>query len=175
MAWRIGASKIIDRLDDAAPEQVKPQPIDCGPREKGVIRTGQPARQDLAPIGKRRDGRNQATQKFRRNHLACPRLDNFPLSSRKDGLLLVINLNEERPIPILQAGEKGGEAIVIILGPALARMVVAAGALQADAEKKLSDFLVPRQRIVQPTVERGRGTTVIAATRGQDAANELVF
>src|SRR5437764_14361522 len=54
-------------------------------------------------------------------------------------------------------------------------MVVAAGALQADAEKKLSDFLGPRQRISQPTIEPGRRIAVIAATRGQDAANELVF
>src|SRR5438067_1317105 len=115
MARRIGAAEIVDRVDDAATEQVKPNAIDGGPREKGILRTRQPARQDLAPISMSRNGWIGVPEKFWRNHLAGPRLDDLALMSGKDCLLFVVNLNEERTITILQAGEKGRQAVIIVL------------------------------------------------------------
>src|SRR5438105_14042072 len=95
---------------------------------------------------------NRVPHEFWRNRLARPRLDDLALVSGKNRLFLIVNLNEERTVTILQAGEKRSQPVIIVLGPTLAGMIMAAGTLQADAEKKLSDLLASPQRSAQPGI-----------------------
>src|SRR5262245_2511168 len=122
-----------------------------------------------------RNCRIRVPEEFRWNRLAGPWLDHFPLMSGKDRFFLIVNLNEERTITILQAGKKGGQAVIVILGPALAGMIVATGTLQTDAQEELGHFLGPDERVAQPAIKPSRRIAVVAATRRQDKSSEFVF
>src|SRR5262249_24728742 len=75
---------------------------------------------------------------------------------------------------VLDAGEEGGEAVVVVLSPTVERMVVALGALHPDAEKNLGDRLGPAVRVAQGTVEVGGRVGVAAAAAGEQFPRELV-
>src|SRR5262249_44800120 len=68
-----------------------------------------------------------------------------------------------------------GEPVVIVLRDALAGMVVAAGALHADAEEELGDFLRPGLRVAETAVEAGGRVRIVAPAGSEDLARELVL
>ena len=75
-----------------------------------------------------------------------------------------------------QPGEEAGQAVVIVLAPALVRMMVALGALQAQAEEDLGgvgDRLVELIVAHLPVPVDGGGVLPFAGRR-DDAADELV-
>src|SRR5205807_6100701 len=75
---------------------------------------------------------------------------------------------------VLDPAEEGGEAVVVVLRPALERVVVALGALEADAEEDLGGGLGAGLRVAQGAVVVGRGPGVGAAPAGDQLAGELV-
>ena len=70
--------------------------------------------------------------------------------------------------------EEGGEAVVVVLGPALERVVVALGALDADAEEELGRRLDRALRVAADPVVVGRRVREGRAVGRQQLADELV-
>ena len=74
----------------------------------------------------------------------------------------------------LDPREEGGEAVIVVLGPALERVVVALGALDPDAEEELGRGLGRVLRVAaDPVVVRGR-VPERRAVGGEQLADELV-
>src|SRR5262249_13549055 len=95
--------------------------------------------------------------------------------------LLAVELVRVEPVApvvldnlVLNAREKRRQAVVIVLRPAVERVIVTAGALQAEAEKHLTDRLRPGLRVAEGAVEVRGGLAVGATAGGQDFAGELV-
>ena len=70
---------------------------------------------------------------------------------------------------VLHAGEERGELVVVVLRPVVERMVVALGALHADAEEDLGRRLGADVRVAQGAVVVGRRLLVGAAPAGDQA------
>src|SRR5271157_3506008 len=79
-----------------------------------------------------------------------------------------------RLIALLAAnlGEEGGEAVIIILGPALEGMIVALGALDAHSQKELGGGLDGALRVAADPVVVGGGVRVGRAVGGQEHADK---
>ena len=112
---------------------------------------------------------HRAAQRLGLHHLAGPRLADVAGVGRVDDLfvgqvaLLAADLREE-----------GGEAVIVVLGPALERVVVALGALDADAQEELGGRLDGVLRVAADPVVVGGGIRVGRAVGGQELADELV-
>ena len=100
--------------------------------KNGLSGLGQPGGQADAAVGACGSSSTGPAQRLGLHHLAGAGLADVARSGGVDDLfvgqvaLLAADLREE-----------GGEAVVVVLGPALERMVVALGALDADAEEEL--------------------------------------
>src|SRR5437660_5625077 len=75
---------------------------------------------------------------------------------------------------VIDAGEEGGKAMVVVLRPAIEGMIVAFRALQANAEKHLRRRLRAHLRIAQGPIVIGRRVAVAAAPRRDELPRELV-
>ncbi len=138
---RVRVAKVIDGIDDAPPTQMKPDAIGQRLGHKGIVAGSHPVGQGLAAIGAGRECRRGAPHEFGGHGLTRARLRYF---------IGAIEVNEFRPIlglrcrtrlgrvlPLLYPREPGGHAVVVILRPALERMIVALGTLHANAEEEL--------------------------------------
>src|SRR5262249_28727046 len=67
---------------------------------------------------------------------------------------------------VIDPGKQAGPIIVIVLGPAIRRMIVALGAAQARAQEHLRRRLGPRRRIAVGAIIVGGRTGIGAAARG---------
>ena len=81
-----------------------------------------------------------AAQELRRHDPAADRVGHLAAARVEDDRLAVV-------LALLAAdlGEERGEAVVVVLGPAVERVVVALGALDAHAHEDLGDVLGQRQ------------------------------
>src|SRR5256885_1677021 len=75
---------------------------------------------------------------------------------------------------VFHARKEVGPVVVIVLRPAVERMIVALGALQARAEEHLRRRFGARGGIAVGTVEIRRGTAVGAAAGSDEFAHEFV-
>ena len=121
--------EFIDWINNSAAHEMRPHDIRQILREVRILRRSQPFRQHFAACLVF-DFRHIATEEFRRHGLAT------------DGMLhFAFALVENNVFPRIFAGlapnlrEKRGEAVIIVLAPAIVRMVVAARTLNSRSEK----------------------------------------
>src|SRR5205085_808324 len=72
------------------------------------------------------------------------------------------------------SGKECGEPVVVVAAPALERMVVALGALQADAQEYLAGSLGPIERRGGDAVEVDRAVGEGAAAREDQVSDEFI-
>ena len=70
--------------------------------------------------------------------------------------------------------EEGGKPVIIVLSPALERVIVALGALDSHAEEKLGGRLDGRLRVAADPIVVRRGIAKRRALGGQQGADKLV-
>src|SRR5262249_18692120 len=92
-----------------------------------------------------------------------------------NGLFLVVKVMEERAVLELHLREERSQTVVIRLGPAVAGMVVAASALEADSQKELRNGLHSHLGIPQPAVKARRRMGVIPTPRLDELADEHIL
>src|SRR5690349_6945643 len=85
---RIRIAEIIDRLDNAAAEEMAPDPIDRHASEEGVLRLREPFREGLPAILIRRDFRLSLEGKPRRHLTTGAGLRDLPTPRGKDNKLI---------------------------------------------------------------------------------------
>ena len=112
---------------------------------------------------------HRAAQGLGLHHLAGARLANVAGMRRVDDLLF-------RLVALLAANlrEEGGEAVVIILGPALEGVVVALGALDPHSQEELGRRLDGGLRVAADPVIVGGRVGEGRAVGGQQRADELI-
>ena len=163
---RVRVAKIVHRLDNPAPQQVAPQPVDAGACEERVLRRRQPGDKRVAPILLCRQVNVAFERQPRLQLLTGSRLDDFTLSSAPNHQFLSPDLFA------LHALEECADAVVIVLRPALEGMVVALGALNADAQEQLRGHLGTVVRVGRRPIVAGRWIAERAAVgRQQRRAN----
>src|SRR5271166_5264580 len=164
----VGVAKVVHRLDDPASQQVEPDPIDQAPCEEGVFLAGEPRRQADAAV---------RLDVFEYRPAESLRLHHLPGAWLTDvaGMVPVDDLFA-RLIALLAAnlGEEGGEAVIIILGPALEGMVVALRTLDAHSQKELGGRLDGTLRVAADPVVVGGGVRIGRAVGGQEHADKPV-
>ena len=142
VARRVRVAEVVDRLDDPPADQVKPDPVDQALGEERVVGARQPGCQADAPV--RCVGRvveDRAAQGLGLHRPAGARLADVARAGGVDHLLigqvalLAADLREERR-----------EAVIVVLRPALERVIVALGALDPDAQEELGRGLDGRSR-----------------------------
>ena len=132
VAGGVGVAEVVDRLDDPAPDQVKPDPVDQALGEERVAGARQPGRQADPPVLGRRVVEDRAAQGLGLHRPAGARLVDVARSGGVDDFffrevaLLATDLREER-----------GETVIVVLRPALEGVVMALGALDAHAQEEL--------------------------------------
>ena len=75
---------------------------------------------------------------------------------------------------VVDPAEDGGPVVIVVLRPAVVRMVVAAGTLQPHAEEQPGRRLAAGERVAIGPIEIGRRIVVRAAAGGDQLADELV-
>ncbi len=124
---RIRIAQVVDRLDEPASEHGPPKPVYDGATKVGIIVLREPAGKLNAMIAVLVGVDVTLSGQFRYRRLAGSRIGHR--AARGQGYLLTsIDLCKDRR-----------QAVVIILGPAVQRMIVTIGALQTCAEKHLAD------------------------------------
>ena len=173
---RVGGAEVVVRIDEAAAHQVIPDAVDLRAGEERVVRPGHPVGQGLQAVGVRGEvpasrRRGSAAAAARRCAGASPRLraaiehDLLAVELVLVELVAAVVLDDA----VLDAGEERGQAVIVVLRPAVERVVVALGALQADAEEHLGRRLGARLRIAQGAVVVGRRAAVGAAAARRSA------
>lgn len=143
---RVGGTEIIDGIDEAAAEEMEPDAVDLDPGELGM--TGEPVAEGVEFVaggigtGIERGG-------FPKQPWPCGLtgawVGDFPVGRDEHDLFAAELVGIVIVAPIvaedlgLDPGEHGGPIVVIVLGPAVERVVVALGAIEAGAEEDLGD------------------------------------
>ena len=102
----------------------------------------------------------------------CPWLLHFSVSCFPNHLLAVELVLIEPILAsvfqnlVLDAGEEGGQTVIVLLRPLVERMIVAFGALQPDAEKHFAKSLGPALRIAQRAIKVCRRIAISASFGG---------
>ena len=138
---RIAHAHIVDRVDDAGPEEMRPHDVDEVAAEVLVVRRRQPFGEHRAAIPPPAVGRG-SPEELRRHDPAA------------DGVLHVAapGIEDDRLPRVLSrlaadVGEEGGEAVVVVHRPAVEGMVVALGALDPHSHEDLRDVLRRLERV----------------------------
>ena len=122
---RIGRTQVVDRLDQAASQQVADVAIDDVLREEGVLLAGQPLGQWDAKI----EGMFERLATQGRGLAGGARLDHHNrFASEQPELLAALG-----PHPL----EEGGEAVVVALAVLLEGMMMTLGTFEPDAQEQL--------------------------------------
>ena len=106
---------------------------------------------------------------MRLHRLAGPRLGHFASRVDEDELFVGVTCRLAT-----DSDERGTDAVVVILGPAFERMVVALRTLNANAEEQLSGRFGRVLRIAAGTPVIGGWILVGAAFGGQQLASKLI-
>ena len=179
VARRICRPQIVHRLNDSAPHQIGPYSINHHLSEERVLIRSHPRRQGLARIdvglGRRR-GRYACDGKERpriKHDLGQGMLHASRLRGQDHLFAARDRRRQSRPL-MAHASKVGGETKEILLSPLLERMVMALGALQANAEKQLADHGRNLVRLA-PIAEHGRRAVPPgAALSRHQLADELI-
>ena len=142
VARRVRVAEVVHRIDDALAHQVEPDAVDDRLGEERVVGAGQPRRR--APRG----GPRPASRRRRRRRCNCGVISlpvrgcvTSPSRTREHDLgggRVARRLRADDRLGLgLHAGEERGHAVVVVLRPALERVVVALRALHPDAEEQL--------------------------------------
>ncbi len=126
-----GASHLVERLDQAGAEEMRPQTVDQSAREIGVVGGGQPVGKYLSRGGAVVEVWLLAVEVFRLHHLVGA----GDGQARLAGLLAYTgtpNSGKAR----LNVAEEGGEGPKLLLFPLREGVVVALSATKIDAEKE---------------------------------------
>ena len=144
-------------------QEVGPDPVGERGGEPRVLGRGQPLGQHDAAVLARDVGR-LAAQELGRHDPAADGVVHLAAARVEDDRLAIV-------LALLAAdlGEERREAVVVVLGPAVERVVVALGALDADSHEHLGDVLGQRQRFVGDLVEVGRRVLERAAAGARAA------
>ena len=169
VAGGVGVAEVVDRLDDPPADQVKPDPVDQALGEERVVGARQPGRQADPPVFGRRVVEDRAAQRLGLHLAARARLADVARPGGVDHLFV-------RQIALLAADlrEEGGEAVIVVLRPALERVVVALGALNAHAQEELRRGLDGRFGIAADPVIVGGRVLERRAVGRQQLADQLV-
>ena len=166
---RIGRAKIVRRIHDAPAHQLPPDAVHGGACKVRIRRRRKPLGQTRAAVFSRPELDPAPAQEFRAHRLLAVRM--FELQFRID---VQIALIVPRPPFELYLREERRQAQKVVPFPVFARVVVAARAFQADAEKYLAresrhvfGFLLDR-------IEICRQRLVRASARRQQFAGEPV-
>ena len=120
---RVGVAQVVGRLDEPAAEHGFPEAIDGRSREVGIVGRREPLRERLAAIAvasrNGRPGMRGTAGSPVRGLVTAPRADDFHISAA------------------VEAGEHRGQPVIVVLRPAIERMIVAVGALQPHAQEHL--------------------------------------
>ena len=139
---RVGAADVVDRIDDAAMEEVAPDAIDQAAGEERVVRRRQPARIGFAAIDVDGQRRLAASQEPRRLRLARAWVGGRARPSRLSCTSLLLGTLDKRTSGLrAHLVEEAGQAVVVGLRPVLQRMRMAAGTEHAHAAENLRDAL----------------------------------
>src|SRR5437899_2009731 len=130
-----------------------PDAIDLSPCEERVVGSSHPVGQRFQSVDVAGQLQRVIAQIAWRHSLMCSRLLHFPLPCFPNHLLAVELMSIEPVLTpvfqnlVLDASEEGRQAVVVLLRPLVKRMIVALGALQANAEKHLAKSFGPAFRI----------------------------
>ena len=180
MRGRVGGPKIVHRLDQPSAHQVIPDEIDLRPRECRVPGARQPVGQKLAAVRVRFHLRRVGAEKTRHGVFAGPRIPHFADIQHADDLVadklvlvqFVLALVFDNLV--VDPREQRRPLVIVVLRPAIERVVVALSALQSHALEQAADRFRPRDRIAQRTIKVRRRRLVRAAPRHDQLADELV-
>ena len=146
---RVGGPEIVLRVHDAPSEEMGPDSIDQASGE--VLAPHQPPRQVAPPIGRVVQRQGLAVQGLRRHGPSQSGMADLSHRPRHQGdlacRLSVLETN---------AGDQVGHPVVLILGPLLQGVIVAAGAGQRDPQEGLAQVFRDLLRLLvdQPVVDR---------------------
>ena len=173
---RVACAKVIHRLDDSLAQELAPDPVDDGAREKGVLGVDHPVHQLAARVGPRSVGHFRTVRHLGREHHFRQRMGDA-LAGR-----IVpphFHLARDRGGDALASGahfaKKCGQLVVVLLGPLLTWMVVTLGAFHAHAEEDLAHKRAGVHRIALVAGHcHGAGLVGVALGREQFAHKGVI-
>ena len=180
LAGRIGLAEIVGRIDEALAHQIRPDTVGLSPGEERVVGPGHPVGQEQQPIIAARQIQGPVTQQPRLHDFAGIRMLDLALVVKEDDLFADELMAVEFVLAfvvddlVLDAREEGGKLVVIVLRPAIERVVVALGTLHAHAEKNLGSGLGPGVGVAQGPVVVGSRLLVGAAPAGDQLPGQQV-
>ena len=181
---RVAGADVVDRLDDAGAGHVTPEAVHVAPGEVLVVGRGQPSGEGLSAAtllgrlvlggkreGRRGDGAGAVVLRLAFGAVVNDLVQRLGPLDRRAADALVAGL-----VILLQADlrEVGGRLVILILCPALERVVVALVAVEACGQKKVRCVLHDRVRFTQNLVVRGGRVVLVRAAGGDHFVGELV-
>ena len=166
----VGVAEVVDRLDDPPAHQVEPDAVDQALGEERVVGPGQPGGEPHAAVG----GLGVVEAPGRPGPWASSPGRSGAGGPRRRAAAKIDLLVGQVALLLADPGEEGGEAVVVVLRPALERVVVALGALDADAEEELGGRLDRVLRVAADPVVVGRRVLEGRAVGREQLADELV-
>ena len=170
--WLVRGADVVDRVDDAAAHEVAPHAVRDRRREVGVVRGGQ-------PVGQRRPA-SWALVRFRRaldRHQVLGRHHRVRLRVQLFGVAALLEhdfLAGAEARADAEAREERRHLEVLVLGPALERVVVALGADHAHAHEQLGRGLHRLLRVAGGAEVAGGGHIEGAAAGDDQLVHQLV-
>src|SRR5262249_20342101 len=131
---RVGVAEVIDGFNDPSTKQVVPDSIDCGSCEVGIVFASQPLDELFASVVIGADVASRFTEGGRGDVGVLGWMPYIATSIEVDDFVV----DHELFALELDAGEVGGESVVIVLSDRFKGMVMALGAADADSEEELS-------------------------------------
>src|SRR6188768_1974893 len=146
MCGGIRLPQVIRWLHEAATKHGFPKAIDLGFGKQPGLLVDNPIRQFSAMVRDLSLAGNQESlsRNSRLSGFTGGRMNDFSQADQADGSAAV------------NAGEDGGEAVVVILRPAVERMIVAVGTPEANAEEHFTEILRFGASIRRTAMEVGR-------------------
>ena len=166
---RVGRPQIIDRLDQPPPHVMRPEPVHDRAGKIQVVLVRHPVRQCPSAGRRLTQNRSRGTQSRSGDDLLAAGM-------LQVGPLLVDDLQStRRDRAAVDSGEEPGQGHVVPLVPALERVVMALGTLDADAEEQLADRAGQLLGILLDLIEPGGGLGQRGPLDSQDRPHELVI
>ena len=166
---RVGNADVIDLVHDAHAEEMRPDDVREVAGEEGILGRGQPLGEALAAVRAGFQRRPSAAEIFREHVAVADGMVHAAAGAiEHDGFALVLaGLATD-------LGEEGGEAVVVVHGPAIEGMVVTLGALDAHAHENLGDVFGHFQHVSLDLVEVRGGIGEGAAGGHEQLLHELI-
>ena len=169
IAGGIGVPEIIKGLHNPPSHQMRPDPVGLYPGKEGILRPGQPLGEGITPVEGRRHVHHARLRGPGTHFLSGGRMSDFAiLLGIDDQFLSLTRLLTFYPV------KECRQAVVVVLGPALERMIVTLGALDPGSEEQLGRSLHRIQRVPRSPIVVGSGMHQAASPGGQDLAGKPV-